>query len=448
MTDNIETVADTTQSKRVLTAKVLGVGDAGCNALAHIQASGLAGMTFVALNTDSQALESCPVAEKLELGVCVTRGLGAGGDPDTGRAAAAAEVGRLKELCAGTDLVFLVAGLGRGTGTGASAVVARAAKEAGALVIALVALPFTCEGTRLSRQAESGVRELKTAADVVICLPNRKLEGLMDPGASLRGSFKISNEWLAQGMRGLWQMITRPGLLGIGFSSLCNAVRGRHTESVFAFAEAAGNGRACEAVEKLLASPMLEEGKALREADSILVSLVSGNDPGMAEINLVMTEINRHVEGVDVVMGAAIDEALGDRLSITLIATRRQVTTPAILELPARNETPSADQLPAAGLDGLESDTNFFHAAPVERSGSRHVPPAPEMTADQKQELLERQKPRGDVAGFMKKGGKWKQGVLPLEVVSKGRFEKTEKNVHQGEDLDVPTYIRRGLVLN
>ncbi|HVY68454.1 MAG TPA: cell division protein FtsZ, partial [Verrucomicrobiae bacterium] len=393
----------------------------------------------------SQGLANFAVAERFELGTQVARGMGAGGDPEAARTAADADYDRIKELCAGVDLVFIVAGLGRGTGTGASPVVARAAKDAGALVLALVALPFNCEGPRLMRQATSGVQALKSAADAVICLPNHKIERLIDRNRPLRESFAVSNDWLAQGLRGIWRMITRPGILDVGFAHVCNVVRGRHMESVFAFAEAGGETRAREVLEKLLASPMIEEGKALKEADTILVSFVSGIDPTIAEVSDVMDQLNRQCEGADVLMGTALDETMGDRLSVTLIATRRANNA-------APPSTEASEPEPAAEsrrlhVDGLEMDTSFFRSAPATRTASRFVPPPPDMTPEQKQKLLAQQQ-RGDTARFLKVGGKWKQGLLPLEVVSKGRFEKSEPTIHLGEDLDVPTYARRGFVLN
>src|SRR5206468_4153669 len=214
-------------------------------------------------------------------------------------------------------------GLGGGTGTGASPVLARVAKEAGALVLAIATLPFECEGARRQSQARAGLEQLKATADAVLCLPNQRVLKLIDEHTSLIETFKITNDLLAQGLRGIWRLIRRVGIINVDFADLCAVVRGQHAESAFACAEARGEHRAREVVEKLLASPLLESGAVLNEAESVLVSIVAGGDLTVAEVNRVMSQINRTCENAHIIMGAAVEADFGDRLSVTVIATRQ-----------------------------------------------------------------------------------------------------------------------------
>src|SRR5437763_8034376 len=323
---------------RELTLKVFGVGGAGCNAVEQIAQREFVGVEFVAVNTDVQALLDLSVGRVVPLGATLTRGLGAGGDPEVGRAAAEEDAEQLCQLCADAKVVVIVTGLGGGTGTGASPVLARLAKEAGALVLAIATLPFECEGARRQSQARAGLEELKATADAVLCLPNQRVLKLIEDNTSLVETFKITNDLLAQGLRGIWRLLTRAGIINVDFADLCAVVRGQHAESAFGCAEARGEHRAREVVEKLLASPLLETGAVLNEAESVLVSIVAGSDLTMAEVNRVMSQINRACENAHIIMGAAIEAELGDRLSVTVIVARQPeagaadaVTAPAVL---------------------------------------------------------------------------------------------------------------------
>ena len=211
---------ETPAPRQTFSIRVLGVGGAGCNAVGHLARESLPGVEFAVMSTDVAVLGQSPVRARLNLGSRLSRGLGAGGDPERGRAAAEEEVSGIRALCAGADIVFVVAGLGGGTGTGASPVVARVAKETGALVLGIVMLPFDCEGTRRGRQAQLGLHELKNAADGVICLPNQKVFKLVDEKTSLIEAIQVSNELVAQGIRGIWRLLARPGLIRVDFADL------------------------------------------------------------------------------------------------------------------------------------------------------------------------------------------------------------------------------------
>ena len=406
--------------------KVFGLGGAGCNAVNHIARTPAEGVEFIALNTDAAALGALTIEQKIIIGEKLTRGMGAGGDPERGRAAAEEDAARLKELCTGVDVVFIAAGMGGGTGTGASPVVARIAKECGALVLGMLVLPFEWEGGRRQRQAQLGLHEMKAAADGVICLPNQKLFQLIDEKTSMVETFTITHELLAQGVRGIWRMLMRPGLINVDFADLCSVTRGKHSENSLATAEAVDENRAREVVEKLLKHPLLDGGQALGEASAVLVSLVGGPDLTMAEVNRVMEQINRQCEGAHIIMGAAIEEGFAGKLAVTIVASKR----------------PSVERTEGFSNSAPELETQFMDAQSTSRPTSRYIAPAPASTAENTGKMLQ------NGARGKKKLMQSKQGQLPLEIISKGRFEKSEPTIHQGQDLDVPTYIRRGMPLN
>ena len=415
-----------------LSVKVVGVGGAGVNVMELMLQSALPGVSFVAINTDAQSLAASSASVKIQLETKLLRGLGTGGDPDRGRALAEEQLPKLKALCEGADVVFILAGLGGGAGTGISPVLARAAKEAGALVLGFVTTPFTCEGSRRQRLAQQGLDELKSSADGVICLPNQKVLKMIDENTSVLETFKITNEFLADVVRGIWRLLMHKGLIEIHFPDLAALIRDRHTESAFAVAEAMGPTRSREVMEKLLAHPMLDGGQMLGEAEAVLVSLIGGPDLTMAEVNRVMEQVNRQCEHAQVIMGAAIDETFTERLAVALIAARR-------------NPEAEPEERAVVG-SGEELAQQLLPHSTTMQPGSRFVPPAPAMGSDQGQQFLARQTRGG--SRQRKNPAKLRQTQLSLEIVSKGRFDKSEPTIYKGEDLDVPTYIRRGVAVN
>jgi cell division protein FtsZ len=400
--------------KKTISIKVWGVGGAGCNAVSALNPALFEGVHFLAVNTDSQALEASHAPEKIVLGANRTRGLGAGGDPELGRAAAEDDREKMSAFCAGADIVFIIAGLGGGTGTGAAPVLANLARESGALVLAIVTLPFEFEGQRREYQAQSGLQLLKSAADAVICLPNQKLFKLLDGKTSVVDAFKISNALLAEGMQGIWRLLTNTGLINIDFADLCSVTRGRHAASAFAFAEASGDRRAEQIVEKLLTHPLLDGGQVLTDSDAVLVSLIGGSDLTLVEVDKMMEPIKRQCENAHIIFGAAIDERFANRLSVTLIASCHQSESARPVQMAASREiTPAAPP----SLQLLDTNTGGIRPTPSQVSRGRKKP-----------SRLQRE--------------------LPLEIMPKGRFEKSEPTIRHGEDLDLPTYVRRGVALN
>lgn len=427
--------------------KIIGVGGAGLHAVEHLARHHAEPAPLAVIHTDARLLGQSHLEDRLLLGSHLTRGMKAG-DPDVGRAIAEGETERIGEFCGGLDLLVILAGLGGNTGSGVAPVLARVARESGALVLAIVSLPFAFEGRRRAVQAQIALRQMRTAADAVIVLPNEKVAGLIDEKASLTDALGKANELLADGVRGLCRLVTHEGLIKADFSDVCEVVRGRHAESCLAAAEAAGEGRARAVLQRLLESPFLEGGAALGEVEAVLVSIAGGPGLSLKEIHQVMDQINRLCEKAQVVMGAEIDPALEDRLVVTLVGTRRtdpeelpgappdsanaldESATSLACEFPTREE--DADRRPA-------SEPNAARSA-------RFAPPPPDLNEEETRRLLDRQRRKsGRRRG---RSNNADQGLLNLEVISKGRFDQSEPTRHRGEDLDTPTYIRRGIVLN
>jgi len=384
--------------------KIIGVGNAGITMLGRLDPAEFSVAQLAAINTDSSGLGTCPAPVKIHLENKLLRGLGSGGDPDRGRALAEEQFSTLKTACEGASVVFILAGLGGGAGSGISPILAKAAREAGALVLAFVTQPFECEGNRRESQAQQSLEQLKSAADGVICLPSQRIFKLIDENTSLLETFRVTGGLLVEAVRGVWHLLMRPGLIQVHFGDLCALLRDRHAESAFAFVEATGAGRSREVVENILSHPLLDEGRALAESSAVLVSLTAGNDLSMAEINRVVDQVKRQCTTAQIIMGAALDPELKDKLCVTVIA--------------ARQDSASA---------GTKILTETRTAGPSTST----------------REVVVARTPR-----TRKSGNKPVQTQLPLTIVSKGRFDKSEPTKHNGEDLDVPTFIRRGVPLN
>ena len=413
-----------------LAIKVIGVGNAGVKVLERVIARRLPGVGSVAVNVDGVSLAESSAGEKVHL-----QGgpRGAGGDGDAARIRESAEtkLPELKTLCAGVQVVFIIAGMGGGAGNGLSPVVARAAREAGALVMGFVILPFACEGTCRQSAALSGRDDLMAVADCVLSFPNERKLKLIDKRTSVPETFQRCNELLADGVAGVWRLLNCSGLTQVHFRDLCSLLRDHHAESSVATAEAAGPDRSREIVEKLIAHPMLHDGRTLTEADVVLVGLTSGPELAMVEISHVMEQISRRCQAAQVLMGAACDNALQDRLALTILAVQR---------------TPVGQPQDSPRRQPEDLGAQLLHESAAPRSGSRFLPPPPDLPPEKARQLLSRQSP--GQTRTRKSPSRARQTQLQLEIISKGRFDKSEPTIHKGEDLDIPTYIRRGVALN
>lgn len=416
-------------------ARVIAIGRAGYEMALTLRDAAIPGLSFAAVDADAAAIEAVPFEEKLFIGARLTRGFGAGGDPELARAAADEEVPSLRMLCQNQPLVLIVAGLGGGSGTGIAPVVARVARETGASVFAFVSVPFECEGSRRQQQALVGLHRLKTVADGVLCLPNEKLLQMGEDRATLLDAFRSAREHIRDAIVCIWGLLTRPGLLGVSFADICSVLRGPNLETAFARVEATGPDRAEVGLKALLAHPMLTRANTMRRAESLLVSFTAGRDLGMAEIRRIMDELNRQSDGARVVVGATVDDSFGDRLGLSVMVSTRQILLHEVSEDPVPERV--APDRGTAGVAGPETGP-----ARVSRG---LVPPPPELTPELAHRLIQGQNGQGQRRVGRKKP---QQVPLPFEIVTKGRFEKCEPTVRRGNNLDQPTYLRRGVPLN
>ena len=301
--------------------KVIGVGGGGSNAVARMMDSGLTGVEFYVLNTDKQALQSSPVPNKLAIGSKITNGLGAGADPQVGRNAALEDTDKIIEILEGADMVFVTAGLGGGTGTGAAPVVAALARELNALTVAVVTKPFEFEGPRRKKSGERGLCELANAVDTVITIPNDRLLSLVPKGTSFFEAFRIADDVLRQAVQGISDIITTPGLINRDFSDIKSIMTGMGY-AMMGTASAFGPNAALEAAEQAISSPLLEEG-GVRGARGILINITGSSRLGLHEVNEACSLIRKAAsfEDVQINFGVVMNESMGEEVKITVIAT-------------------------------------------------------------------------------------------------------------------------------
>ena len=312
-------LADTTGQDNA-TIKVIGVGGGGGNAIANMVASNLDGVEFIVANTDAQALRRVNVENKIQLGANITKGLGAGASPEIGRQAAEEDRDRIREVQAGSDMVFITAGMGGGTGTGAAAIFAQEAKEQGILTVAVVTKPFEFEGKKRQQQAEAGIDALSKHVDSVITIPNEKLLAVMGRKASLLDAFKRADDVLLGAVQGISELITRPGLINVDFADV-RTVMSEMGMAVMGSSAASGDDRAEEAANHAISSPLLED-MDLSGAKGVLVNVTAGMDMAISEFEAVGNLMREFAsEDANVVMGTVLDPELSDELRVTVVAT-------------------------------------------------------------------------------------------------------------------------------
>src|SRR5688572_11177313 len=300
--------------------KVIGVGGSGGNAINTMIHFGLEGVEFVSINTDAQALGSNSAAERIAIGQNVTRGLGAGADPDRGRKAALEDVNRLKEIVIGADMVFVTAGMGGGTGTGAAPIIAQLAREAGALTVGVVTKPFAFEGKMRARRAEAGIASLTEHVDTLITIPNEKLMAIADDELTFVEAFRKADEVLFQAVKGISDLITLDGIVNVDFADVRTVMSG-NGRALMGTGCAKGEGRARLAAEQAIHSPLLDE-ISVQGAMGVLINVVGGHDMKMKEIQEAASLVQEQAhDDANIIFGASIDESMGDALKVTVIAT-------------------------------------------------------------------------------------------------------------------------------
>jgi len=380
---------------------VVGVGDGGCHAVDSMATHWENGPSLIVVNTDLQSLNATHATTRLQIGSQIAHNRGTGGDTNIGTLSAEDDFDTLQGLFRGMDLVFIVVTLGGGTGTGAAPIVARAAHETGAMVIAFATLPFTFEGERRMSQARQGLIQLQDQADVVIVIPNQALFAAAGSNATAEEAFQQTDYYLSMGVFAIWKLLTQRGIINLDFATLRMVARCSGGASLFSYGEGKGSQRARDAVQAALHSPLLENGQALAESESILVSILGGSDMSVKEVEFIMTAIEQATrKNAHIHMGTSIDEAWNNAISITLVASRYW----------------SAE-------DDADEKNSLEPAAPED-------PPA-ESTGKKKKKKTEPT-----------------QAQLILEGISKGIFKDVEPTILFGEDMDVPTFIRRRVMVD
>ncbi|MEX0374028.1 cell division protein FtsZ [Spiribacter pallidus] len=313
--------------------KVIGVGGGGGNAVQHMVSADVDGVDFVCANTDAQALRNSTARTTLQLGQGITKGLGAGANPQVGREAAEGDRERIAEVLDGADMVFITAGMGGGTGTGAAPVVAQVAREMGVLTVAVVTKPFPFEGNKRMGVAEEGIRELEREVDSLITIPNEKLLSVLGKELTLLNAFKSANDVLLGAVKGIAELITRPGLINVDFADV-RTVMSEMGMAVMGSGEANGEGRAREAAERAIACPLLEDAN-IAGAHGILVNVTAGLDLSIGEFDEVGNAVKEFAsEDATVVVGTVIDPELEGELRVTVVATGLAPSQPAAEAVP------------------------------------------------------------------------------------------------------------------
>ena len=301
------------------TIKVIGVGGAGNNAVNRMIEAGIRNVDFIAVNTDRQTLNESKAGSKIQIGEKLTRGLGAGANPDTGAQAAEESKAEIAEVLKGADMVFVTAGMGGGTGTGAAPVVAATAKELGILTIGVVTKPFTFEGKKRLAQAERGVASLKGKVDTLVVIPNDKLLQVIDRKTSMIEAFRMADDVLRQGVQGISDLISVPGIINLDFADIKTIMLNQGMAHM-GIGSASGENRAEDATKQAIQSPLLET--SIEGARGIIINITGGSDMGLHEINTAAELVQRSADPeANIIFGAVVDDSLGDELQITVIAT-------------------------------------------------------------------------------------------------------------------------------
>ncbi|GAA1837495.1 cell division protein FtsZ [Pseudonocardia ailaonensis] len=436
--------------------KVVGIGGGGVNAVNRMIEVGLKGVEFIAVNTDAQALLMSDADVKLDIGRELTRGLGAGANPDVGRKAAEDHREEIEEVLKGADMVFVTAGEGGGTGTGGAPVVASIARKLGALTIGVVTRPFTFEGRRRAGQAEDGITQLRNECDTLIVIPNDRLLQLGDVGVSLMDAFRSADEVLLSGVQGITNLITTPGLINLDFADVKSVMSGAGS-ALMGIGSARGEGRAVQAAGKAINSPLLEA--SMDGAQGVLLSIAGGSDLGLFEINEAASLVQEaaHPEA-NIIFGTVIDDSLGDEVRITVIAAGFESGGPAHKKIdpvafrtgePARTGSepvastpappvaptpqPAAQAAPPAESNG--HGTN--HGATANQNGT--LPPvAPYSPPAPRRPEAEHQNPA--MSGL---GGELTAETATATAVATGIPAGTEQVTELDDDVDVPPFMRR-----
>ncbi|WP_269523737.1 cell division protein FtsZ [Coraliomargarita parva] len=404
-----------------LKIKIVGIGGAGTNAVDGLKLDDLGDVRLAAINTDAQALANSPIAEKLVIGRSVTRGLGAGGELEIGKQAAESDREAISRLVSGMDLIILVTGLGGGTGSAAAPVVAEVAARTDALVLAFVTLPFSFEGARRKRIAEESLGELRKMVHGVIPLPNDVLLQEGEEDTTVLNAFAVTDQWIGRGVNSICAMLLKTGLINQDFSSLRSVFQSRGGKTIFGTGMGSGENFVNAALEDLYLCPLLHMGDRPSRLDRILVNVIGGTDLGIAKINEIISQVSKRFGSrEDIVFGAVIDEGRSQSVEICILGKAEMESAGAAEE----SEEPEL----MAGMGQAEAPEALNLATEI---ASEDEPPRVHKSKLRKQ----RKQPDLNQDEFT---------FIDMEA-QRGYFEKTDRNLYKDEDLDVPTYLRKGI---
>ncbi|CAN5641763.1 hypothetical protein BH20VER1_BH20VER1_05410 [soil metagenome] len=490
----------------IIPIKVIGVGGAGSNALDRVVLDGLDKADLIVANTDVQALASSVAAHKVQLGRTATRGLGAGGDPQLGYDAATEAADEIRQALQDARMIFVCAGLGGGTGSGAAPLVAEIARESGALVISFATMPFPFEGKRRGAQAEQALARLQEVSDAVVCFENEKMGDIVPPKAGVHQAFAAADVTISQSVRAIVNLIQRPGLIRIGFDDLVAALRSPKSRCLFGFGESDSDNRAHDALTQALKNPLMDRGRLLADAANVLVQVAGGPGMTLSEVEILMRELNRHVgDETQILFGTVVDGRMGNRMTVTLLSSlpadgsvaveplwqepaRAPSAAPAPVQQswtpppptaapqPEREEEPPmiqpATPEPEPGIRPLRTieaalpepdllpELRVDDERPLPEAPSESLAEMPAVFEDEEEVpepepappppppprvLLPKKKIAAPVEVKPVEKLVAKQEVLQFESVTRGRFEKSEPTIVEGQDLDVPTFLRKNV---
>ncbi|MEV6907683.1 cell division protein FtsZ [Amycolatopsis sp. NPDC051071] len=428
--------------------KVVGIGGGGVNAVNRMIEVGLKGVEFIAVNTDAQALLMSDADVKLDIGRELTRGLGAGAAPEVGQKAAEDHREEIEEVIKGADMVFVTAGEGGGTGTGGAPVVAQIARKLGALTIGVVTRPFTFEGKRRSKQAEDGIQQLRNECDTLIVIPNDRLLQLGDIGVSLMDAFRSADEVLLSGVQGITDLITTPGLINLDFADVKSVMSGAGS-ALMGIGSARGEGRAIQAAEKAINSPLLEA--SMDGAHGALLSIAGGSDLGLFEINEAASLVQESAHpDANIIFGTIIDDSLGDEVRVTVIAAGFDAGTPTHKKLDpstfgSRSNSTASAQAGQVNGGATPVQSPPSGATPVPSSSSSNgYPVAPPRTHSP---MPSSREGNGSLSGGLPQPGGGSRGYSPIGSNSThGSLPGRATPVHDDpsdDEVDVPPFMRR-----
>jgi len=474
---------------QIIPIKVIAVGSAGSNALDRVVLDGMDKSDLIAANTDVQSLASSVAAVKVQLGRSLTRGLGTGGDPELGFDAAQESADEIRQALAEARLIFICTGLGGGTGSGAAPVIAQIAREMAALVIGFATLPFTFEGKRRTAQARDALARLHETTDAVVCFENDRMADMVAPKAGIHQAFAVADMTISQSLRSIVNLIQRPGIMRIGFDDLLAALRGGGGRCLFGYGESDSDNRAHQALAQALKNPLMDRGRMLADASRVLVQVTGGPGMTLSEVEILMRELNKHIsEHTQLLFGTAVDGRMGDRLSVTLIsslpadevevAPRKSkahaapspplppepVVEPAAEPQIVQFVQPEATVDPVMEAEIFQDDEIVPSEPAVEDVlPPREAVPESQLTETEMEPEMERA-PRPTTPRIIppkkkpliapkvetenakrEKAAAAKQEVLQFEPLTRGRFEKSEPTIVEGQDLDVPTFLRKNV---